>query len=121
MDALEDIPEVEEPLKTQKGVARLQKTDIFRKIMWFGYDDDNNWHSVGVERVDEILRLNKKGKKPYSLLENESTADIKDATSNNRDLEEMDKKFSNKGKRKKKKKNRFRGKKNKPTSQKSNQ
>jgi len=120
-EALKNIPEINEPLLTERGHARLQKTDIFRKIMWFGYDDDNNWHSVSVERVDEILQMNKKGKKPFSLLENESVADIKDASPNNRDLEEMDRKFSNKGKRKKKKKNRVRGKKNNSTSQKSNQ
>ena len=111
MEALKDIPEVEEPLKTQRGVAKLQKTDIFRKIMWFGYDDDNNWHAVGVERVKEIQSLNKKGKKPVTLQENESEVDV-DASSINSDLEALDKKFSGKGKKKKKKKkrNKFRGK-----------
>ena len=43
MEALKDIPEVSRPLETQKGLAKLQKTDIFRKIMWFGYDDENTW------------------------------------------------------------------------------
>ena len=42
MDALKYIPEVEKPLLTEQGEARLQKTDIFRKIMWFGYKEDNN-------------------------------------------------------------------------------
>ena len=37
MEALEDIPKVEGPLLTEKGEATLQKTDIFRKIMWFGF------------------------------------------------------------------------------------
>ncbi|WP_424962311.1 PSP1 domain-containing protein [Ekhidna sp.] len=113
MEALKDIPEVEEPLKTQRGVAKLQKTDIFRKIMWFGYDDDNNWHAVGVERVKEIQSLNKKGKKPISLQENESEADI-DTSSINSDLEAMDRKFSGKGKKKKRKKKRNKFKGNKP-------
>ncbi|MEQ6167198.1 regulatory iron-sulfur-containing complex subunit RicT [Ekhidna sp. MALMAid0563] len=119
MEALKDIPEVEEPLKTQRGVAKLQKTDIFRKIMWFGYDDDNNWHAVGVERVKEIQSLNKKGKKPVTLQENESEVDV-DTSSINSDLEAMDKKFSGKGKKKKKKKrNKFRGKKPHQKSEKS--
>jgi len=112
-EALNDIPQLEEPLLTQRGEAKLQKTDIFRKIMWFGYGDDNNWHAVGVKRVDEIIRLNKKGKKPFSLAENESSDKV-DISSINSDLEAMDKKFSGKGGKKKKKNrksNKYRGKK----------
>ncbi|WP_370090212.1 stage 0 sporulation family protein [Ekhidna sp.] len=111
MEALQDIPEVESPLLTQRGAAKLQKTDIFRKIMWFGYDDDNNWHAVDVNRVKEIQSLNKKGKKPSSLMENEVAVDNLDTSSINSDLEAMDKKFGGKGKKKKKKRNKFRGKK----------
>lgn len=117
MEALKDIPEVEAPLKTERGNARLQKTDIFRKIMWFGYDDDNNWYSVDVSRVKEIQSLNKKGKKPFSLLENETEAD-KMESSINSDLEAMDRKFSGKGKKKKKKRNKFKGKKSHQKSEK---
>lgn len=110
MDALSDIPEVES-LETQRGAAKLQKTDIFRKIMWFGYADDNNWYSVDVNRVKEIQTLNRGGKKPASLQENELVVET-DISSINSDLEAMDKKFSGKGKKKKKKKkNKFKGKK----------
>ncbi|MEO9872885.1 PSP1 domain-containing protein [Ekhidna sp.] len=111
MDALEDIPEVESALQTQRGSARLQKTDIFRKIMWFGYDDDNNWQAVDVERVKEIQALNKKGKKPSSLTENEVEVDQLETSSINSDLEAMDRKFSGKNKKKKNKRNKYRGKK----------
>merc|ERR1712232_734211 len=38
MDALEDIPKINYPLKTRQGEAVLQKTDIFRKIMWFSHE-----------------------------------------------------------------------------------
>ncbi|WP_421763455.1 PSP1 domain-containing protein [Ekhidna sp.] len=118
MDALQDIPEVETPLKTERGNAKLQKTDIFRKIMWFGYDDDNNWYSVDVNRVKEIQSLNKKGKKPFSLLENETEAD-KTESSINSDLEAMDRKFSGQVGKKKKKQKKFRGKKSKQKPEKS--
>lgn len=111
MDALQDIPEVEEPLKTQRGSAKLQKTDIFRKIMWFGYDNDNNWHAVDIERVKEIQAMNTQGKKPSSLSEDEVETDTMETSSINSDLEAMDKKFSGKGKKKKKKRNKYRGKK----------
>ncbi|MFN8889611.1 MAG: stage 0 sporulation family protein, partial [Cyclobacteriaceae bacterium] len=53
MDALKFIPEVETPLLTEQGEARLQKTDIFRRIMWFGYKEDNNWYPLNVDRVNE--------------------------------------------------------------------
>jgi cell fate regulator YaaT (PSP1 superfamily) len=111
MDALSDIPEVQKPLQTLRGSARLQKTDIFKKIMWFGYDDDNNWHPVNVDRVKEILALNKNGKKPSTLLEDKEEEVVQ--TSINSDLVAMDKKFSGSGdkKKKKKKRNKFRGKK----------
>lgn len=115
-EALKDIPEVD-ILRTQKGEAKLQKTDIFRKIMWFSYDDDNNWHAVEVDRVEEIIQLNKKKKKPSSLLENESSAEIMDTSSINSDLEAMDRKFSSKKKKNKRnKKRRFKNKK-KPTTE----
>lgn len=121
-EALKDIPEIDAALLTERGAARLQKTDIFRKIMWFGYDDDNNWHPVEVERVQEILRMNKKGKKPFSLADNNSTEDKLSHSSINSDLEAMDKKFKGQGDKKKKKrsKSRFKGKRNQPSSEKSN-
>ncbi|HLT80513.1 MAG TPA: regulatory iron-sulfur-containing complex subunit RicT [Cyclobacteriaceae bacterium] len=101
MEALEDIPKVEGPLLTEKGAASLQKTDIFRKIMWFGYSEENTWYPLDVDRVNEILRMNQEGKKPASLEEN-VIAVKEPVASLNSDLERMDKKFSNKSRRKKK-------------------
>ncbi|MBD3748290.1 MAG: hypothetical protein IE931_02235 [Sphingobacteriales bacterium] len=67
MDALKTIPDHVEKLKTQKGEARLQKTDIFKQLMWFTYPDDNTWIPLGVDRVKEIQEMNKKGEKPEDL------------------------------------------------------
>lgn len=102
MEALEDIPKVEGPLLTEKGSAILQKTDIFRKIMWFGYNDDNTWFPVNIGRVNEILLMNREGKKPASLEVN-IEAEKETVQKLNSDLERMDKKFSSKAKNKKKK------------------
>jgi cell fate regulator YaaT (PSP1 superfamily) len=105
MAALSDIPEVEKPLLTEVGPAKLQKTDIFRKLMWFSYNNDNNWHSITCDRVREIQELNAKGTKPTDL-KNNHTRDIEDQISkSNLELEILDKKFSG-NKRKKKKKSR---------------
>ncbi|MHC2991559.1 Signal peptidase-like protein [Pontibacter sp. HJ8] len=106
MEALKDIPTVSRPLQTKMGDALLQKTDIFKKMMWFGYKGDNNWYPVPVERVQEILSLNSKGIVPETLVEetvveqkqNEFVAQVEG------NLERLDDKFKSKKKKKKKKK-----------------
>lgn len=99
MDALQDIPHVQKPLETQKGRATLQKTDIFRKVMWFCFDKENNWHPVPVSRVKEIQALNKKGGKPASLTENVEEGPSVGRGVNN-DLVAMDKRFAKSNKKK---------------------
>ncbi|MEP2026296.1 regulatory iron-sulfur-containing complex subunit RicT [Reichenbachiella sp.] len=114
MDALKDIPKVEAGLLTDKGEARLQKTDIFRKIMWFGYKNDNAWIALGADRVKEIQKLNQDGKKPETLLEDKVGGENRESQSLNSDLERMDKKFRKGGKPKNKnRRNKKRGGKNK--------
>lgn len=109
IDALKDIPNIEKPLLTAQGDAKLQKTDIFRKTMWFGYEDESTWHPVHVVRVIEIIELNKKGIKPKNLLEDLNIVKEEDNQRLNSDLEKMDLKYSQKSNpKKKKKKNRKR-------------
>lgn len=67
MDALKDIPDEVERLETLKGTARLQKTDIFKRLMWFSYPKDENWIPVEINRVKEIQKLNREGVKPQDL------------------------------------------------------
>ena len=67
MEALEDIPSINEPLKTQKGLAHLQKTDIFKRIMWFGFQGETVWHPLTVEQVHNILELNQNDVIPDDL------------------------------------------------------
>ncbi len=68
LQALKDIPQVQRALQTEKGDAFLQKTDIFKKKMWFAFRGDNNWVMLPTERVREIQEMNKRGEKPESLL-----------------------------------------------------
>ncbi|MBL4625751.1 MAG: hypothetical protein JKY42_11530 [Flavobacteriales bacterium] len=68
MDALKEFPKGDVKLDTEKGRAYLQKTDIFMRTMWFVYKDDfNDFIPLSVDRVKEILALNKDGKKPGDL------------------------------------------------------
>ena len=116
MEALKHIPEVGRPLLTEKGEATLQKTDIFRKIMWFGYKEENAWYPLNVDRVNEILALNQEGRKPATLELNE-LVEREPVSVLNSDLDRLDKKFSNRGGRSKKKsRNRGRGRDGRPGS-----
>jgi len=102
---LKDIPKVERDLQTLKGYARLQKTDIFRKRMWFAYGgDDSQWYELDLDRVNFILEQNKKGQKPAALTEQEEISIVEaESEVKNEDLIALDKKFSKKKKKKKKK------------------
>ena len=103
MEALEDIPKIEGPLLTEKGEATLQKTDIFRKIMWFGFNEENTWYPLNIQRVNQILRMNQEGKKPASLDQDVEAEKIPVETLNS-DLARMDQKFKGKSKKGKRKK-----------------
>lgn len=112
MDALKGIPSVDRPLQVDKGDAFLQKTDIFRRLMWFSFKGDNDWYVVPVARVKEIIALNKQGIVPPSFQELERAVILPDAkpVAINSDLQRMDEKYrdrnarSKRGGRNKKKK-----------------
>ncbi|MFJ1426637.1 stage 0 sporulation family protein [Capnocytophaga canimorsus] len=68
LDALRDFPKMETKLFTEKGRATCQKIDIFKRFMWFTYDDESiNWHKLTVDQVNEIITQNKKGVKIAAL------------------------------------------------------
>jgi cell fate regulator YaaT (PSP1 superfamily) len=101
MEAIKDIPQVDKPLLTEQGPAKLQKTDIFRKLMWFNYNHDNDWISITCDRVREIQALNEQGVKVFNLQVDDSN-EVEDlAAQSTRELELLDKKFSKKKKKKK--------------------
>lgn len=101
LDALSDIPTVEKPLKTEKGIAVLQKTDIFRRIMWFSYNNDINWHSLPIHKVVEIMKMNEQGLVPSSLEDlNLLDTSVNDKSGpRNSDLDRLDRKYTDKGKK----------------------
>ncbi len=69
LDALHDFPDVNNvKLETEKGRAFHQKTDIFRRTMFFSYTSEpDNFIALPVDRVKEIIELNTKGEKPADL------------------------------------------------------
>lgn len=69
MDALKHIPDNVNYLRTEQGDARLQKTDIFKRMMWFSLPGAENWIALPIARVKEIQKLNKENITPEYLLE----------------------------------------------------
>jgi cell fate regulator YaaT (PSP1 superfamily) len=66
LDALKDIPKVDR-IETEMGMAYLQKTDIFKRTMWFSYANESSWIAMEADKVIEMAAMNKKGVKPASL------------------------------------------------------
>ncbi len=67
MDALKDFPQTMD-LDSQKGRAIHQKTDIFKRTIWYTYlDAPENFIPLSVERVKFIIDMNQKGKKPETI------------------------------------------------------
>ena len=63
MDALKHIPDINKPIQTERGDASLQKTDIFRRIMWFWFQGRKLVSPVGRSR-ERNFALNAEGKNP---------------------------------------------------------
>ncbi|MEW4922439.1 regulatory iron-sulfur-containing complex subunit RicT [Algibacter sp. 2305UL17-15] len=70
LDALKDFPKTDIKLKTEKGTAVCQKTDIFKGHMWYAYEGEwMNWHKITTQQANEIIAANKENKKVISLEE----------------------------------------------------
>jgi cell fate regulator YaaT (PSP1 superfamily) len=70
-DAKKDFPDVNQVLETMEGNYFFQKADIFKKIVWYSDSPDSalNMISMSLERVKEIIALNRSGKKPPRIVE----------------------------------------------------
>lgn len=70
LEVLDTFPDTEIKLQTEKGTATCQKLDIFKGRLWYAYEKEGmTWHELTSEKANEIIEMNKKGKKPASLEE----------------------------------------------------
>ena len=68
VDALKAFPDTHIVLRTKKGDASYNKTDVFKGLMWYSYVfDRNNMMAIPAEKVKEIISMNNKGKMPEQL------------------------------------------------------
>ncbi|MFK5890315.1 MAG: regulatory iron-sulfur-containing complex subunit RicT [Flavobacteriaceae bacterium] len=68
LEALKAFPRTDTWLKTEMGDAVFQKMDIFKGLLWYAYKDNPiNWHIITTQQANEIIALNKEGKKSKNL------------------------------------------------------
>jgi cell fate regulator YaaT (PSP1 superfamily) len=71
LDALKEFPEVQDKvLVTQKGQAKFIKIDVFRRRIYWAYENDlGTFIPLSIERTKDILEMNKNNVLPEDLLE----------------------------------------------------
>ncbi|MDR1897787.1 MAG: hypothetical protein LBR10_13460 [Prevotellaceae bacterium] len=62
LDALGAFPKVRQ-LETTTGTMSLQKTDVLKGVMYFSFPESSQLLPISIEKVKEIISLNKKGEK----------------------------------------------------------
>lgn len=67
MDALRHFPTHADHIQTTAGRGNLIKKDIFRNLMWYVFPNSSKHYPLTIERVKEILAMNKEGKFPEEL------------------------------------------------------
>ncbi|MBN2614622.1 MAG: hypothetical protein JXR71_02925 [Bacteroidales bacterium] len=68
VDILKNFPDNKIILKSKKGNAQHQKSDIFQKVMLYSYvDDASSMLVIPLQQVKEIIEMNKRGNLPNDL------------------------------------------------------
>ena len=79
MEALEAFPKRADKIRTGAGLAILIKTDIFKRIMYYTYKDNRGLlYPIPVEKVHEMIALNKGGEEPKDLQSSQVVEQEKD-------------------------------------------
>ncbi len=67
-DAMKAFPDERTVLKTQKGEAFHQKSDVFKGLMWYSYvNDKTSLMAIPIEKVKEIAEQNQRKVFPEKL------------------------------------------------------
>ncbi len=70
LDAQKDFPDTSIALETKKGKAYHQKTDVFKRLMWYSYSRESaeGLTCMTIDTVNEIISKNKKGEVVEKLM-----------------------------------------------------
>ena len=90
LEAQSDFPDVLLELEVDKGLAIPQKKDLLKRIIYYNYQDKSSTSHIAVplDRVKDIIQLNKKGIKPELLEKDSSQAELSFMTSE-KDLSDL--------------------------------
>lgn len=66
-DALKKFPPANQAIRFKKGLALYKKTDVFRGIMWYAYEGENDLIAVKAEDVKAIIEMNRRQEYPEKL------------------------------------------------------
>ncbi len=69
IDAQQDFPDTNIVLEVRDGNFYHFKTDIFKRLMWYTTQKDvpANITEVSVDRVKEVIAMNRRGQRPHQL------------------------------------------------------
>jgi len=109
LDALKAFPRTDIKLNTGKGKTFHVKTDVFKKQMWYLYENGSEGAGSGFipvkpDRVREIIAMNKEGKKPHDLKDFMEVVEVAEPDYTNVVGQDSLNRFEHVFKRKKKKK-----------------
>lgn len=121
MEALKSYPSTKTLLETKEGKANHIKTDVFKRLMYYfvSKEGKNSIVPLSVERVFDIIELNKNGEIPHKLadfvdfVEEEAKPDYTNVVGQD-ELTRFDKVFKKQKKKHKSSNNRSTNKQNKP-------
>ncbi len=68
-DALKKFPPAGHAIRFKKGLALYKKTDVFRGIMWYAYEGENELIALKAEKVKELLEMNRRQEYPETMEE----------------------------------------------------
>ena len=57
-DALKKFPPANIAIRFKKGLAQYKKTDVFRGIMWYAYEGENDLYAIPAESVKKLIEMN---------------------------------------------------------------
>jgi len=78
VEALKEFPDENIKLKTEKGIARVEKMDILKRLVWFRYEGDmgGKFYPLELPKVKKLLDLNAEGVFPPDLIEYQSETEV---------------------------------------------
>ena len=118
LDARNDFPDTSIPLETTENTFYHFKTDIFKRTMWYSTEKDSpvNLVQLSVDRVNEVIKINKTNQRVSELQDDSILAGDKEVDYHNVIEQESLTRFDDK----KNKRKRFKPRKNRQRPQNSN-